>query len=93
MQLHSNARTCPRSRRLLVDRVEQQGWTVAEAAAAAGCSARTAAKWVSRWRRFGQDGLLDRSSAPLRVPSRTPQDRIEAVVALRRLAMTGAQIA
>jgi transposase InsO family protein len=93
MQLHPNARTCPRSRRLLVDRVERDGWTVAEAAAAAGCSARTAAKWLSRWRRSGQDGLVDRSSAPQRVALRTPQERIEAIVALRRLAFTAANIA
>jgi transposase InsO family protein len=78
---------------LLVDRVEREGWTLADAAAAAGCSQRTAAKWLARWRRFGGEGLLDRSSAPERVPSRTPQERIEAIVALRRLALTAAHIA
>jgi len=78
---------------LLVDRVERLGWTLAAAAAAAGCSERTAAKWLSRWRRFGEDGLVDRSSAPHRVPARTPQERIEAIVALRRLKFTAATIA
>jgi len=78
---------------LLVDRVERLGWTLAAAAAAAGCSERTAAKWLSRWRRFGEDGLVDRSSAPHRVPARTPQERIEAIVALRRLRFTAATIA
>jgi transposase InsO family protein len=78
---------------LLVERVEREGWTIAAAAAAIGCSQRTAAKWLSRWRRFGEDGLFDRSSAPHRVPSRTPQDRIEAIVALRRVAFTAPHIA
>ena len=34
MKLHANARTCPRSRRLAVERVELQGWTLAAAAEA-----------------------------------------------------------
>ena len=73
MKLHGNARTCPRSRRLLVERVEC-GWTLQRAAAAAGISERTAAKWCARWRAEGERGLLDRSSRPLRQPRRTPED-------------------
>jgi transposase InsO family protein len=92
MKLHGNARTCPRSRRLLVQRVEC-GWTLRRAAAAAGVSERTAAKWCARWRSEGEQGLLDRSSRPLRQPGRTPADRVEAVVQLRRLRMTAAEIA
>jgi hypothetical protein len=42
MMLHGNAKTCPHSRLLLVRRVLEQGWTVAEAAVAAGISERTA---------------------------------------------------
>jgi transposase len=59
MKLHGNARTCPRSRRLLVERIES-GWTLQRAAAAAGVSVRTAAKWRARWRVEGEQGLLDR---------------------------------
>lgn len=92
MKLHGNARTCPRSRRLLVERVEC-GWTVRRAAAAAGVSERTAAKWCARWRTEGEKGLLDRCSRPLRQPRRTAPDRVEAVVRLRRLRMTAAEIA
>jgi hypothetical protein len=40
--LHSNARTCPRSRRLLADPVLVEGWSLAAAAEAAGVSERTA---------------------------------------------------
>jgi len=92
MKLHGNARTCPRSRRLLVERVEC-GWTLAQAAAAAGVSERTAAKWRARWRAEGERGLLDRPSRPRRSPRRTPTDRIEAIVRLRHLRMTAAEIA
>jgi transposase InsO family protein len=41
----------------------------------------------------GEAGLLDRSSAPRRVPSRLPADRVVAIEALRRLRMTAAEIA
>ena len=92
MKLHGNARTCPRSRRLLVERLDR-GWTLRRAAAAAGVSERTAAKWRARWRAEGERGLLDRSSRPLRQPRRTPLDRVEAIVRLRRLRMTAAEIA
>jgi transposase InsO family protein len=37
--------------------------------------------------------LVDRSSRPLRQPRRTPVDRVEAIVRLRRLRMTAAEIA
>jgi len=92
MKLHANARTCPKSRRLLVERLEG-GWSLRSAAEAAGVSERTAAKWLSRWRDEGDEGLEDRSSAPRRVPSRLPADRLAAIGALRRLRMTAAEIA
>ncbi len=92
MKLHGNARTCPKSRRLLVERLEG-GWSLAEAAEAAGVSERTAAKWRARWRTEGDVGLQDRSSAPHTVANRTPETRVEAIAALRRLRMTGPEIA
>jgi transposase InsO family protein len=48
---------------------------------------------VSRYRAEGELGLLDRSSAPARVANRTPDDRVEAIAALRRLRFTGPEIA
>ena len=92
MKLHANARTCPKSRRLLVDRIEG-GCSLRSAAEAAGVSERTAAKWLARWRAEGEAGLEDRSSAPRRSPSRLPDDRLAAIEALRRLRMTAAEIA
>ena len=93
MKLHGNARTCPNSRRLLVDRVSDQSWSIAAAAEAAGISERSAYRWLRRWREEGAEGLSDRSSAPGRIPHRTPADRVQAIAALRRLHMTAAEIA
>ncbi|MGH3058806.1 MAG: leucine zipper domain-containing protein, partial [Gaiellaceae bacterium] len=73
--------------------MEEEGWSLARAAAAAGVSERTAAKWLARWRAEGEQGLADRSSAPGRIPHRTPASRVQAVVALRRVRMTAAEIA
>jgi transposase InsO family protein len=92
MRLHRNARTCPASRRLLVDRVVREKWSVGAAAEAAGVSERTAAKWLARFRREGVAGLEDRSSAPRRVSRKTPGDRVAAIATLRRVRMTGADI-
>jgi transposase InsO family protein len=93
MKLHGNARTCPNSRRLLVDRVCDQSWSVAAAAEAAGISERTAYRWLARWREQGAEGLMDRSSAPKHIPHRTPSDRVQTITALRRLHTTAAEIA
>jgi transposase InsO family protein len=92
-RLHANARTCPHSRRLAVERVEVQGWTLAAAAEAAGVSVRTISKWRRRYRLEGEPGLLDRCSAPGSVPLRTSEERVAVIAALRRLRMTGAEIA
>jgi hypothetical protein len=72
-----------RRRRLIVERVVEQGWTLAQAAEAAGVSVRTVSKWLARSRAEGADGLVDRSSAPQRVPSRTPEERVELIALLR----------
>jgi transposase InsO family protein len=91
MKLHANARTCPNSRRLLAERVLDQGWSIAAAAEAAGVSLPTVRKWVRR--AAAGEPLEDRSSAPKRVPARTPRRWVDAIVALRRLRMTAAEIA
>jgi transposase InsO family protein len=92
MNLHGNARLTLHGRRLLVKRVCEQQVALGQAARAAGVSERTAAKWVARYRREGEAGLADRSSAPHSVPGRTREDRILAIAALRRLRMTAAEI-
>ncbi len=93
MTLHRNARTCPRSRRLLVNRVIQARWSVRDAAEAAGISERSACKWLKRFREEGESGLVDRSSAPRRIPHKTPAEREVAMLSLRELRFTAAEIA
>ena len=53
----------------------------------------TARKWAARYLADGETGLLDRSSAANHVHNRTPEDRIAVICALRRLRMSGAEIA
>jgi transposase InsO family protein len=93
MKLHANAALSLKKRRLLCRRVVVEGRTVTEAAAAAEVSVRCARKWVGRYRADGDPGLLDRSSAALRVANRTCERRVEAIAVLRRLRFTGPQIA
>jgi transposase InsO family protein len=93
MKLHANARLSLKGRELLVERVEVAGWSLTKAAEAAGVSERTAGKWLARWRAEGGVGLFDRSSAPKVVANRTQPQTVEAILALRRLRMTAAEIA
>jgi transposase InsO family protein len=93
MKLHRNAKLSVKGRELLIDRVENAGWSLAQAAEAAGVSDRTVRKWLTRYRAEGAEGLLDRSSAPRVVANRSDERRIEVIAALRRLRMTGAEIA
>lgn len=93
MKMHANARLSLKGRELLIDRVENAEWSLSAAAEAAGISDRTARKWLGRYRLEGRDGLLDRSSAPRVVANRTDERRVEVIAALRRLRMTGAEIA
>ena len=93
MKLHGNAPFGPKGRATMARRVVEQGWSLAEAAEAAGVSERTCSKWVGRYRAEGEAGLWDRSSEPRSVPHRTPEDRVKAIAALRRVRMTGPEIA
>jgi transposase InsO family protein len=93
MRLHGNAALSWQGRRRLAVRVAVEGWTLTAAAEAAGVSVRCARKWVGRYRLEGEQGLFDRSSAPGLVANRTPADRVAVIVALRRLRLTGAEIA
>ena len=91
MNLHANARLSPLGRRLMCERVRQQGWTVADAAAAANLSQRRAYVWLARYD-AGQP-MTDRSSRPHRSPRRTPAAVVTAIVRLRRLRKTSSAIA
>ena len=93
MKLHRNARLTPFARELLVKRVRRLGWSVQDAAQAAGISLRTAYRWLARERREGLAGLQDRPSRPRHIPHRTGHHRAERIERLRRRRLTAAQIA
>ena len=93
MRCHANARLCPIGRRLLVDRIERDGWTVCRAAESAGISERTARKWLARFRAEGAVGLMDRSSAPHVVANRTDPQTVATICALRRLRFSAPELA
>jgi transposase InsO family protein len=93
MKLHGNARTCPKSRKLLVDRVVRDGWSVTAAAEAAGVTERTVYRWLGRWREEGEGGLLDRSCRPHSSPTQLPTAKVEVIRSLRKLRMTALEIA
>ena len=92
MRCHANARLSPIGRKLLIDRIERDGWTVQAAAESAGVSERTARKWLARWRAEGETGLLDRSSAPRVVANRTSVETEQLIGALRRIRFSAPQL-
>ena len=91
MRVHRNAKTTPKMRQLLIDRVTRQGWTRAAAAAAAGISVRTVAKWIQR-AHHGDAQLEDASSRPHRQPRRLDLARTAAILAYRHQRATAWEI-
>jgi transposase InsO family protein len=92
MDAHENARSTPRGRMLMIDRL-RSGWSVNRVAAAAGVCPATARKWRDRFAAEGADGLRDRSSRPHRSPARLPPDTAARIEALRRQRRSGPAIA
>src|SRR5215213_7670311 len=93
MKLHANAALTLRQRRRMVRMVVEQGWSIRRAAGEFKTSEKTCLKWVARYREASEAGLVDRSSACRVLANRTPERRVEAIVALRRLRFTGPEIA
>ena len=93
MDYHQNARLTIHSREQLAKIVVERGCTLKAAAAAFNVSAKTAAKWVRRYREQGTSGLRDRSSRPHRSPRSTSSSLLEKVLVLRRLRHNGWRIA
>src|SRR5262245_18429962 len=93
MRLHANAKLTPEGRPLLCRRVCGQGWSMAQATEAAGGSVRNGYRWLARWRTEGRAGLCDRPSVAHRLAHATDPSRLRAILPLRGLRMTGAQIA
>jgi transposase InsO family protein len=92
MNYHQNARLTVQSRGELIRRV-QAGSSLRKVAADFGISAKTASKWVRRFREQGAAGLRDRTSRPQRLRQPTSPDKIRLVELLRRERWTGWRIA
>jgi transposase InsO family protein len=93
MNTHKNASLTPKGREAMVRSVVEGGLSKADAAYQFNITPRTVAKWVARFRAEGVDGLRDRSSRPLSLPSQTPEATCTAIETLRRQRHTGKQIA
>ena len=92
MNSHKNAPLTPKGREAMVRCVEA-GLSKAAAARQFNVTPKIVAKWVERFRASGVDGLRDRSSRPLSLPSQTATATCAVVEALRRQRYTGKQIA
>ena len=93
MNVHKNAPLTPKGREAMVRGVVEGGLSQADAADQFNTTPKTVAKRVKRFRAEGVDGLRDRSSRPLSLPSQTAPATCSAVEALRRQRYTGKQIA
>lgn len=80
---HAKAKLTPAGRLLIVQRVLDDGWRPAHAAAMAGVSRQTLYKWLRRFNEEGLEGLIDRASRPRNCPHRTRPEVEAKVVALR----------
>jgi transposase len=79
---HRNAPLSVEGRRRFVERCENR--PIAHVAAEMGISRACASKWVNRYRRYGDLGLHDRSSAPHRQPKATRAEVVARIEELRR---------
>ncbi|WP_329073373.1 IS481 family transposase [Amycolatopsis sp. NBC_01480] len=79
---HRNAPLSLEGRRRLVARCQAR--PIAHVAAEMGISRQCASKWVNRWRRHGEAGLLDRPSVPHRQPTAAPAEVVVRIEQLRR---------
>jgi transposase InsO family protein len=91
MDIHSNARTCPNSRAMIVEHLKARVWNE-DQAFAMGVSVRTGFKWQRRFRHEGVAGLRDRSSRPHQIPNATTPERTELILQLRRCRLTAREI-
>lgn len=89
---HRNARLTPHGRRLIVQRVREEGWPVAHVAKAMGISRQCAHRWLERWDAEGDAGLYDRSSRPHTSPNQTPPEVEEQVLEARRRLRQGPDV-
>lgn len=81
-RVHANAPLTVEGRHRLIERCKTR--PIAHVAAEMGISRACASKWVNRWRKHGDVGLLDRSSTPRHQPTATSADTVAKIEAMRR---------
>jgi transposase len=79
---HLNAPLTPEGRKRLIERCRTR--PIAHVAAEMGISRATASKWVNRYRRHGELGLVDHSSVPARQPTATSGQLVAEIELMRR---------
>ena len=77
---HANAPLTFEGRRRLVARCLDRPQS--HVAAEMGISRQCVSKWFTRWRRYGEIGLYERSSQPYRQPTTTSTDTIDTIETL-----------
>lgn len=80
---HANAALTPRARLRLARLIVDERWPVTVAAKMFMVSPITARKWATRYRTEGPAGMIDRSSRPHTMPSKTPPELVRQIVRLR----------
>ena len=80
---HNNAILAPKGRLKLARCIVEDRWPLRRAAERFQVSVTTAARWASRYREHGEDGMQDLSSRPRRSPGRTCTRTERRIVALR----------
>ena len=79
---HANAALTPRHRLKVARLVVEDGYPISEVAARFQCSWPTVKRWVDRYLAGDRD-MLDRSSRPARMPTKTPPRVTKRLVSLR----------
>ncbi len=80
---HANAALTPRARLRLAKLIVEERWPVAVAAKMFMVSPPTARKWAGRFRSEGPAGMVDRSSRPRSMPTKTPPATVKRIVKIR----------
>ncbi|CAH0158383.1 hypothetical protein SRABI121_01430 [Microbacterium sp. Bi121] len=91
---HANAALTPRARLRLAKLIVEEHWSATVAAKMFMTSPLTARKWAARFRAEGAAGMIDRSSRPRSMPTKTPPELVKRIVKARwRRRLGPAQIA
>jgi transposase InsO family protein len=80
---HNNAILAPKGRLMLARCIVEDLWPLRRAAERFQVSVTTAARWASRYREHGEDGMQDRSSRPRHSPRRVRVRTERRIIGLR----------